>query len=544
MKLRFTLRFFGTTLALVLLFTLLPGNVSAAETTADTLFFKGNGQLVLGSTPEDAVPYTGVGWSAQGDTLTLHGLSFHAASPEDECLTVHGLSMADGTVLVLEGRNDLSASGAGLCAEGRLTITGTGSLEAKGDAFGIKAQSNLSITGGTILAEAAKAKSTGIFFEGTLTVSGSANVTATGSSAGILGYGNITRTNTDITISGGNISARGSTGPGISGSNVSINGGTVVASSTDSNGICADRFITVSGSAEVIASGGYPALFSTTGISIESGTVDAVSTGRDGILSLGTISIESASVHARGGANRPAIRTKAIQQKDEPATIKITLINLSEKNGGKSVFSAWVARRGKQTSFSTFISKEEETLKLNKKGNPTNALNEIWLTAAPPSASSSGLPTDNWYDGDMAYMVESGIFPVSFAPQAPMTRATFYVLLGRVNGRELGEDTASLEAAAVWAKEQSVSDGTSPLQNVTREQAAAMLYRTAGSPAASGTIPDRFTDSGEISHWARTAVNWCIRQGILQGDNQNRLNPHGDATHAEIAAMFSRYLDE
>lgn len=75
--------------------------------------------------------------------------------------------------------------------------------------------------------------------------------------------------------------------------------------------------------------------------------------------------------------------------------------------------------------------------------------------------------------------------------------------------------------------------------SLTREQLAAMLYRYVGSPAVNGTLT--FTDSANVSAWARNAMIWAVQNGILDGVGGNRLNPKGTTTRAQAAAIFMRF---
>ena len=48
-----------------------------------------------------------------------------------------------------------------------------------------------------------------------------------------------------------------------------------------------------------------------------------------------------------------------------------------------------------------------------------------------------------------------------------------------------------------------------------------------------------FSDSEEISPWAYEAMAWAVDSGIIKGAN-GRLNPQGDTTRAQAAAIVSR----
>ena len=92
-----------------------------------------------------------------------------------------------------------------------------------------------------------------------------------------------------------------------------------------------------------------------------------------------------------------------------------------------------------------------------------------------------------------------------------------------------------------WAKANGVSDGTNPEVNITREQLVTMLYRYAGSPAASGSL-DNFSDASTVSSYAVNAMQWAVANGIVNGSN-GKLNPKNDATRAEVAAILMRFCE-
>ena len=69
-----------------------------------------------------------------------------------------------------------------------------------------------------------------------------------------------------------------------------------------------------------------------------------------------------------------------------------------------------------------------------------------------------------------------------------------------------------------------------------------MLYRYAGSPEMDGGGLAGFKDSQTASDWARPALSWAVKVGVLVGDDSGALNPTGSATRAETAAMLTRFL--
>ena len=88
-----------------------------------------------------------------------------------------------------------------------------------------------------------------------------------------------------------------------------------------------------------------------------------------------------------------------------------------------------------------------------------------------------------------------------------------------------------------------VSDGENANGLVTREQFATMLWRYAGSPAATGNGISAFTDAADVSDWAVGGLNWALEEGIVTGMGDGILAPQGTATRAQAAAMLMRFVE-
>ena len=104
--------------------------------------------------------------------------------------------------------------------------------------------------------------------------------------------------------------------------------------------------------------------------------------------------------------------------------------------------------------------------------------------------------------------------------------------------------------AVAWAAAQGVvsgyGDGAFGVNDpVTREQLAAMLYRFAQARGDDVSIGEStnllsYADAADISEWAFPALEWACGAGVLEGDG-SRLNPQGQATRAELAALLARF---
>lgn len=161
-----------------------------------------------------------------------------------------------------------------------------------------------------------------------------------------------------------------------------------------------------------------------------------------------------------------------------------------------------------------------------------------------------------WYYSDVRAALEKNLFQGSggetFLPDAPMTRAMLVQTLYNKAGRPKVTDVSPFldvaegdwyHDAVVWAYGKGYATGLSedtfaPMSPLTREQLAALLWRYAGSPGASGSL-NGFSDQAKASAYARTALLWMTEKGYLQGSG-GKLSPRATATRAQTAAILNR----
>lgn len=153
----------------------------------------------------------------------------------------------------------------------------------------------------------------------------------------------------------------------------------------------------------------------------------------------------------------------------------------------------------------------------------------------------------DWFCDAVAYVYANGIMKgdgseATFNPNGKMTRAMVWTVLGRLSGADVdGSGSAWYAKAQAWAMAEGVSDGSSPMGSITREELVTMLWRYTQSPAAEADL-SVFSDSAAVSAWALDAVRWAVSSGLLQGEG-GRLNPTGEATRAQVAAILARYCE-
>ena len=148
--------------------------------------------------------------------------------------------------------------------------------------------------------------------------------------------------------------------------------------------------------------------------------------------------------------------------------------------------------------------------------------------------------------------ITSGTSATTFSPEASCTRAQMVTFLWRAAGSpkvENGKNPfADVKAdayyydAVLWAVEKGVTSGTSattfsPDATVTRGQTVTFLYRNAGSPEVSGTMP--FTDVEADAYYAK-AVQWAMQQKITTGTSETTFSPMSDCTRGQIVTFLYR----
>lgn len=154
----------------------------------------------------------------------------------------------------------------------------------------------------------------------------------------------------------------------------------------------------------------------------------------------------------------------------------------------------------------------------------------------------------------------NGVAERLFAPDGSMTRAMLVTVLYRleneptdevyVHGFEDVEDDTWYSEAIAWANALGIVEGHSdicfdPDGEITREQMAVILYRYAEymemSTDQEGDL-SKFVDHEETSDWAIEGKKWAVGAGIIEGKENNKLDPAGNATRAEVATVLKRLV--
>ncbi|CUP73970.1 flavodoxin [Anaerotruncus colihominis] len=178
------------------------------------------------------------------------------------------------------------------------------------------------------------------------------------------------------------------------------------------------------------------------------------------------------------------------------------------------------------------------------------------LSQEPPFTD---VPADAWYAVEVQYCYEHGIFAstsgTTFSPDDVLTRAMLVTTLYRAAGspsleeKNLGYPFSDVPGdswyadGVYWARLEGVVGGYGnntfgPDDPVTREQAVTILWRQAGSPAASA---GDFSDGDNVADWAASAAGWALGAGLLTSWADDAFHPQAGLTRAEAAVLLARY---
>ena len=170
----------------------------------------------------------------------------------------------------------------------------------------------------------------------------------------------------------------------------------------------------------------------------------------------------------------------------------------------------------------------------------------------------------DWFYDPVCYVYSQGLMTGTsentFEPNTPLSRAMLVAVLHRLEGspQASGGDFSDVAdgdwyARAVnWAASVGVVNGFddgnfSPNTAITREQLAAILRNYAaykGLDVSARATLDTYNDATAISSWANDVMSWAVAEGLLTGVTNDQLQPQGNATRAQVAAILQRFLSE
>lgn len=173
------------------------------------------------------------------------------------------------------------------------------------------------------------------------------------------------------------------------------------------------------------------------------------------------------------------------------------------------------------------------------------------------------VPANHWAQAAIQYVYDNGLMTgvsdSEFAPEATTIRAMIVSMLARLENVTSAADAGFADVAvddwyatAVnWAAANGIVNGISddtfaPNDPITREQFAAMLMNYAqwkGQDTSARADLSHYSDAENISSWANDVLSWAVAEGLLAGVTDDQLQPQGQVTRAQVAAIMQRFLE-
>ena len=169
---------------------------------------------------------------------------------------------------------------------------------------------------------------------------------------------------------------------------------------------------------------------------------------------------------------------------------------------------------------------------------------------------------NSWYYSAIEFVYNKGIMngvtASSFNPDGTITRGMIVTMLWRMAGEPSAVAAGFADVAAdsyyakaiAWAANNGIIEGYSassfgPNDAITREQLATVLYRYAKylGYTTTGSSLSGYYDASRVSSWAKDAMGWAVKNGVVTGLSSTWLNPNGTASRAEAAQMFMNFYE-
>jgi hypothetical protein len=160
----------------------------------------------------------------------------------------------------------------------------------------------------------------------------------------------------------------------------------------------------------------------------------------------------------------------------------------------------------------------------------------------------------HWAQNTVQGMVDEGFvggYPDgTFKPNNSITRAEFATLLVKVFSLETGSGKVFDDTANHWARDAIITanyhglvkgyseTAFGPNDLVTREQIAVMIVNATNADSKEDF--KKFTDSAQISAWAKASVDKAAATGLVAGYTDGTFRPKVHATRAEAAVVLDR----
>lgn len=193
----------------------------------------------------------------------------------------------------------------------------------------------------------------------------------------------------------------------------------------------------------------------------------------------------------------------------------------------------------------------------------TVGVSYVKATETPSETKFNDVSANDWFASAVDYVTGKGMMngtaDNTFSPKANTTRGMVVTVLYRLENQPSTSAASFTDVASgayyanavAWANANGIVSGYGsgkfgPNDKVTREQLAAILYRYAQYKkydVSGANSLDGYTDAQSVSSYAVPALQWANAVGVVTGKSGNKLDPKGNATRAEVAAMLMRFCE-
>lgn len=189
----------------------------------------------------------------------------------------------------------------------------------------------------------------------------------------------------------------------------------------------------------------------------------------------------------------------------------------------------------------------------------------VKATETPSETKFNDVSANDWFASAVDYVTGKGMMngtaANTFSPKANTTRGMVVTVLYRLENQPSTSAASFTDVASgayyanavAWANANGIVSGYGsgkfgPNDKVTREQLAAILYRYAQYKKYDVSVGEdtnilSYDDAQSISSYAIPAIQWACGAGVVTGKSGSKLDPKGNATRAEVAAMLMRFCE-
>lgn len=189
----------------------------------------------------------------------------------------------------------------------------------------------------------------------------------------------------------------------------------------------------------------------------------------------------------------------------------------------------------------------------------------VKATETPSKTKFNDVSANDWFASAVDYVTGKGMMngtaDNTFSPKANTTRGMVVTVLYRLENQPSTSAASFTDVASgayyanavAWANANGIVSGYGsgkfgPNDKVTREQLAAILYRYAQYKKYDVSVGEdtnilSYDDAQSISTYAIPAIQWACGAGVVTGKSGSKLDPKGNATRAEVAAMLMRFCE-